>query len=670
VAVVVLEVKTRQPLAGGRAFGSVGRYIQLDGTAHFAVDPAHPLNRCVTDIDLAPCDGEGRVRFSADFRILVPEDLGRGSHRLLLDVPNRGNRLALASFNRVPRPIDPAAATDAGDGFLMRHGYTIVWCGWQHDVPAVDGLMRIRVPQAQRNGRPISGRLLVSFQPNAPTRVQLLSDRGHRPYSTSDLDDPDATLLVRDDDGVLPRVIPRQEWSFARLDAGRVVPDPDHVYLAAGFAPGSVYHLVYRTTGAPVIGLGLLTARDLAAFLRHGGADDGNPCAGDIRRAYAFGASQSGRYLRQFLYLGLNEDEEERIVFDGVLAHIAGGKRGGDFNQRFGQPSASLHPTMSNAFPFADTVTTDPVGGRSDGLLERLAARRRVPRICFTNSSTEYWRGDASLIHTAAAGTEDLSPGGAVRIYHFAGTQHSAGTLPLTDTNPVDGTRGQQALNSVDYNPLLRAALLRLDRWASGEQEPPPSRYPRLSDGTAVAPERLRKAFTSIPGVAFPTHRPQVVRLDFGSEAGRGVATTLPPAEGEPYPHFVPAVDRDGNEVTGIRLPDLTVPLATYTGWNLRHPEIGAPERPTGLLGSTIPFPATAEERARTGDPRLSIAERYPNRDAYLEQVRHEARRLIDDGYLLAEDLELIVGQATRRWELLAAARGPIAAGDPATAPA
>jgi hypothetical protein len=574
----------------------------------------------------------------------------------------------LASFNRVPRPIDPGATTDAGDGFLMRHGYTIVWCGWQHDVPGVEGLMRIEVPQAQPDGRPIAGRVLVSFQPNAPARVQLLSDRGHRPYSSSDLDDPDATLLVRDDDGVLPRVIPRQDWSFARLDAGRAVPDPDHAYLAAGFAPGSVYHLIYRTTGAPVIGLGLLTARDIAAFLRHGGDADGNPCAGDIRRAYAFGASQSGRFLRQFLYLGLNEDEEERIVFDGVIAHIAGGKRGGDFNQRFGQPSASLHPTMSNAFPFADTVTIDPFGGSSDGLLERLAARRRLPKVFLTNSSTEYWRGDAALIHIDAAGRHDLSPGGAVRIYHFAGTQHSAGTLPLTDTNPVDGTRGRQALNSVDYNPLLRAALISLDRWAGGEQEPPPSRYPRLADGTAVVPERQREAFTSIPGVAFPTHPARVVRLDFGPDAGRGLAAMLPPAEGEPYPHFVPAVDRDGNEVTGIRLPDLTVPLATYTGWNLRHPQIGAPERPTSLLGSTIPFPATAEERARMGDPRLSIAERHPSRERYLEQVRQEALHLIEEGYLLAEDLELIVGQAARRWDLFATAREPIAAGDRVTA--
>jgi len=628
------------------------------------VDPAHPLNRVITDIDLAARAGDGLVHFSADFRILTPEDPERGNHRLLFDVPNRGNRLALATFNRVPRPINPGAPTDPGDGFLMRHGYTVVWCGWQHDVPATEGLMRITVPEAQQAGHPVSGRLLVSFQPNAATQVQLLSDRGHRAYPSNDLGDPDAALLVRDGAETPPRAIPRRDWSFARLEAGRVVPDPNHVYLAAGFEAGKIYHVIYATTGAPVIGLGLLGARDIIAFLRHGSAPAGNPCAGDIHHAYAFGASQSGRYLRQFLYLGLNEDEAERIVFDGVLVHIAGGKRGGDFNQRFGQPSASLHPTMSNAFPFNEAASTDPVTGKSDGLLERLTARRLVPKIFFTNSSTEYWRGDASLIHTDATGTSDVAPTASSRFYHLAGTQHSAGDLPLKDTNPVDGTRGQQLMNSVDYNPLLRALLVRMDRWVSAAEEPPPSRYPALADGTAVDPRQLRGRFTAIPGVGFPPHPPEVVRLDFGPDAASGIASILPPVEDEPYPRFVPAVDPDGNELTGIRLPDVTVPLATYTGWNLRHPQMGASDRLTSLMGSTIPFAATREARTENGDPRRSIEERYASKAAYLDEVRGDAERLIAAGYLLAEDLEWVVAQASRRFELLATAREAVAAGE------
>jgi Alpha/beta hydrolase domain len=650
MAVVRIEIKTRQLLADGGVFGDVGRYQQLDGTAYFAVDLGHPANRGITDIDIAERESDGLVHFAADIRILAPENQARGNHRLLFDVPNRGNRLALATFNGVPRPINPAAPTDAGNGFLMRQGYTVVWCGWQHDVPEGDGLMRIKVPEARVDGRPVSGRLLVGFQPSKPSQVQLLSDRGHRPYPSNDLDDPRAMLLVREGEEAPRRTIPRQQWSFARLEAERAVPDPNHVYLAAGFEPGKIYEVIYPTTGAPVIGLGLLAARDIVSFLRHGVAAD-NPCAGGIRHADAFGASQSGRFLRQFLYLGLNEDEADRLVFDGMLVHIAGGKRGGDFNMRFGQPSASL---PSDPFPFNETASTDPATGRRDGLLERLAARGRVPKIFFTNTSCEYWRGDASLIHTDVTGARDIEPTTSSRFYHFAGTQHSAGTLPLTDINAQNGERGQQVLNSVDYNPLLRALLVRMERWVTGGEEPPPSRYPRRADGSAVVPEKVRDVFNDIPGVRFPTHPPRVRRLDFGPEAANGVATTLPPTEGEPYPHFVPGVDPDGNELSGIRLPDVTVPLASYTGWNLRHPQIGTPDQLMSLMGSTIPFPATERERAAKGDPRKSIEERYPSKAAYLDQVRRAADGLIANGYLLPEDLERVLAHSARRWDLLA----------------
>jgi hypothetical protein len=418
VAITSLEINTRQPLGAGRAFGDVGPYLQLDGTAHFAVDPDHRLNLGITDLHLAPRDDKGLVHFAADVRILTPEDPRRGNRRLLLEVPNRGNRLAMWMLNRAPRQTVPSAPLEVGDGFLMRQGYTVVWCGWQHDVPAVDGLMRLRVPDAQSARLPISGKILVKFQPNVPNQVQLLSDRLHRPYSSNNLDDADAKLLAYDASDAPARVIPRGQWSFARIEAGQVVPDASHIYLASGFVPGKQYEVIYTTTGAPIVGLGLLTARDAAAFLRYGDVEEGNPCASNVQHAYAFGASQSGRYLRQFLYLGLNEDEQERVVFDGLLVHIAGGKRGGDFNQRFGQPSSSSR--MSDLFPFHDTTQTDPATGRTDGLLDRLAAHSRLPKVFFTNSSTEYWRGDASLIHTNVEGTQDLPASASVRIYHYA----------------------------------------------------------------------------------------------------------------------------------------------------------------------------------------------------------------------------------------------------------
>jgi len=547
----------------------------------------------------------------------------------------------------------------------MRHGYTIVWCGWQHDVPAVDGLMRIHVPEAQSADGPLSGKLLVKFQPHAPSQVQRLADRLHRPSPTSALHVPDAMLLVWETEEAPPQMMPRTAWSFARLDAGQVVPDASHIYRASGFVPGKVYQVLYPTTGAPVIGLGFLTPRDLLAFLRYGTAQEGNPCAGALHAASAFGASQRGQSLRQCLYLGLNEDEQARLVCDGFLAHIAGGKRGGDFTQRFGQPSSTLTPSMSDLFPFPDTAQTDPETGRTDGLLARFAARQRLPQIFLTNSSTEYWRGDASLSHTTVAGTHDVPPSASVRLYHYAGTQHASGTFPLTDTSPIDGARGQHPFNGVDYTPLLRAALVRLDRWVTRAEDPPPSRYPCLAEGTAVSPTQTAAIFTAIPGVGFPTHLPRVTRLDFGPDAEAGLATTLPPVVGTPYPHVVPAVDQDGNERSGSRLPDLSVPVATYTGWNLRHADMGASDQLMSLMGATIPFPVTREAREAGGDPRLSIEERYPTKAEDLAQVRRAAQALVADGYLLAEDLELVVSQASQRYELvLRPVEEPLLTGD------
>jgi hypothetical protein len=513
--------------------------------------------------------------------------------------------------------------------------------------------MRISVPEARSADGPISGKILVKFQPNAPSQVQLLSDRLHRAYPTTNLHDPDATLLVRDADEAPPQVIPRTRWSFAKLEEGKVVPDASHIYLTSGFVPGKRYQVIYTTTGAPVIGLGLLTARDIVAFLRYGTSQAGNPFAGGVQHAYAFGASQSGRYLRQFLYLGLNEDEQERLVFDGLLVHIAGGKRGGDFNQRIGQPSSTLHPSMSDLFPFTDTVQTDPETGRTDSLLARLAARKKLPKIFFTNSSSEYWRGDASLVHTDVKGTRDVPPSSSVRIYHYAGTQHASGTLPLTDTSPIDGSRGQHLFNCVDYTPLLRAGLVRLDRWITAQEAPPPSRHPCLADGTAVPPEQTAPIFAAIPGVQFPAELPRVVRLDFGPEAEAGIATILPPRVGQAYPHFVSAVDADGNERSGIRLPDISVPLATYTGWNGRHPEMGAPDQIMGLIGATIPFAPTQIEREASGDPRLSIEERYQSKADYLVRVTKAAQELVAEGYLLGDDVQTVREQASHRYDML-----------------
>ncbi len=646
MAVTALEIKTCSPFAQGTAFGDVGPYQQLDGTVHIAVDPDHPGNAGITDLKLARRDAQGRVCCSADVRMLRPVAPPYGNHRLLFDVVNRGNATVLTNFNSAVGRLEP------GNGFLMRQGYTVVWCGWQDDVPEIPGLVRVHVPEAvDSGGRSLSGNIAVTFQTDTHMQMQLLSDRMHRPHPAHDLHDPNAILTVQDHEDAPAHTIPRQQWSFARLQGDRIVPDASHIYLASGFLPSKVYQVIYTTTGAPVIGLGLVAMRDIVAFLRYGTAEESNPCAGDIQHAYSFGRSQSGRFLRHFLYLGLNQDEQDRTVFDGLIPLVAGGGRG-EFNQRFGQPSNSNKYSVKNLFPFHDTTQTDLETGRTDGLLARLAARGPLPKICFINTSAEYWSGHAALTHTDMEGQYDLVPSEAVRIYHLAGTQHGPGNLLLTDTGTADDSRGRHKPNSVDYRPLLRAALVNLDRWVTDGHAPPPSCHPRLDADTAVLPEHTTAMFQAIPGVHVPAYLRTIARLDFGTGVDEGLPTLLPPRVGKPYANLVAAVDEDGNELAGIRLPDISVPLATYTGWNVRHPDIGGNGQTLSLLGSTLPFPVTQAERKASDDPRRSIEERYATKGDYLRRVRQAAETLVQQGYLLAEDVPTVTEQAAQRYDL------------------
>ena len=663
MALTKLEIKTRKPFAGGESFGNAGRYEQIDGLAHFAADPKHPENAVIADIGLAPRNGDGLVEFSSDFRIVKPVDNDHGNGRLLLDVVNRGKELALKNINSAPDG-PPDADPHPGNGFMMRHGYSLVWCGWQHDVPDAPGLFRCNVPDAQNaDGSPVSGRIVVSFQPIAHTDTQFLSDREHRPYPTNHLESWDSVLTVQDHEDGEETVIPRVRWAFARLVDGRRVPDPAHITMDGGFEAGKVYRVVYETSHAPLVGLGMLATRDIAAWLRYGTEDsDGtaNPLAGAIGRAYAYGRSQSGRFLRQLLHLGLNEDEAGQIVFDGMLPNVAGGKMG-EFNVRFGQPSSLSNRSVNNLPPFLDLEPDGP-----DGILAVCARREVAPKVIYTNTSSEYWGGHGALAHMTPDGKADVTPPANVRSWLFCGTQHAPANLPISDTNPDSEARGTQALNYVDYRPLMRAALHHLDRWVTHGELPPPNGYPNLADESAVNANELEDWFGALPGVEFPTHRKVIRELDYGPD--RAVPTVIPPAVGAEYPSIVSAVDGDGNEVGGIRLPAIEVPLATYTGWNVRHADIGGAGQvlaPGGtVVGGAIPFAVTREERLASGDPRASVEERYGSRDEYCERVRACAESLVESGYVLAEDVDVLVAQGGDVYDAIVRVPAAVAADD------
>ncbi len=636
MAVVRLEVTRREPVLGGAPFGAGGAYEKVEGVLHFAVDPAARVHGPIADLGLAPRNARGLVESSADFYLLRPTS--GGSRRLLLDVPNRGRKIALGMFNSAPRSNDPATPADFGNGFLMRHGYAVAWIGWQPDVPRRDGMMALTVPRVPG----VSERVRCEFHPNARVGVLPLADRYHIPHPVARLDDPEAELHVREHAGADAVPVPRAAWRF---------PDAGSVALDGGFEPGRIYECYYRAENPPVVGLGFTAVRDTATFLRWGSAEEGNPCAGQIDRSYVFGVSQSGRFLRHLLYLGLDEDEAGRPAWDAVVPHVAGARRG-EFNCRFGQPSLNAVHAVGSLFPFTDGEQDDPVTGQRGALLHRLAARSRPPRVFTINTAAEYWRGDGSLVHTDVAATRDVTPPAWVRQYFFAGTQHTPGALPPPAADPNTGGRGRHVFSVVDYSPLLRAALVNLDRWVSEGVEPPPSAVPRLADGTAVAAEATRSVYAAIPGLRFPDRVQRPVRLDFGPRVEQGVVD-LPPKIGAPYVTVVSAVDTDGNDRAGIRPPELRVPVATFTGWNPRHPDQGAPGDLMSMMGSTLPFARTAAERATAGDPRPSMEERYGDRARYLARVRSDAQTMVADRHLLAEDVDAVVERAGALWDFV-----------------
>jgi Alpha/beta hydrolase domain len=635
MSVVRLDTVRRLPYEGGRGFGHGGAYERLDGIVHLAVDPLAVSNEAITDLRLAPRDESGLVRFEADFCMLRPLDPDRSSRRLLFHVPNRGRQAALPfSVLATPPTADVTERIEPGDGFLLQGGWTVAWCGWQWDVDRRPGMLGLRAPEARLPAGERDGQVLVQFQPHVHETHHRLGHwpldpppdmpvQFHRPYRPADPDDPAAVMTVRDRPDGATTPVPRGSWRFARAGGGTAVPDDTCVWRAGGFEPGRVYEVRYRPRECPVVGTGLLAVRDFVSSLRHGREG----VAGPIEHVLAFGVSQSGRFLRDLLHLGLNVDEEGRTVFDGVVPHVAGARRG-EFNQRYGQPSVQHSPSLGHLPPFTDA-----------GLLARQRALGGVPRIFTINTSSEYWRSEASLTHTEDGA--DLDPPEEVRAYLFAGCQHGPGALPPTRVSAMSPwVRPANHLNTVDYTPLLRAALVNLERWVVDGAEPPPSAVPRFADGTLVGRAEVLERFAALPGAALlrPDRLPTLRRLDLGERTADGIVR-LPAVAGEPYRCLVSSVDADLNEEAGIRLPDLTRPLAAHTGWNSRLPESGAEGQLVDMLGSSI---------AR---PRDAIDERYADRDAYRAAVRSDSEVLVRARHLLPEDVELVVARAAAAYD-------------------
>jgi hypothetical protein len=625
-AVRNIYVVERGDVLDGVAFGSAGPYERVVARVEFGLNPKLAANRMIRDLQFAPLDEAGEVGFAADLFVLKPRDPARGNGTALFEVANRGGKGMLNRFNFARTSRDPREAEDFGDKWLLEQGYTLVWLGWEWDIPASlkDGL-RLYPPHFRADALPAAGLVRSEFIPDKKVTVMPLGDRTQEPIPLA----KPIALYARDAADEPAREIPSGAWKLSK--------GARSIEMPAGFEPGRFYEFVYEGKDPVVVGTGLAGVRDLISFLKYGGAET---LLGDrttyTRRAIGFGVSQSGRFLRHFLYEGFNADEKGRKVFDGVWADVAGAGRG-SFNFRYAQASRDGCPYLNvfyptDLFPFTDEMEQDPRTGKEDGLLARARAEKVVPKIFYTNNSYEYWGRVAALVHVSADGKRDVPLAPDTRYYFLAGVQHSPRSLPLTKP----GTR--YTANPVDHRPVQRALLAAMQAWLKDGTQPPPSMYPKLAEGQLTSPDRVK--FPAIEGVRVPPHPRLARRLDFGPDfERRGVILREPPEVRGAFPLLVPQVDADGIDLGGIRLPELAVPLATITGWNLRSPERGAPEEMTEFLGSFFPFAST------------EIRKRYASRNDYMRKVGAAADGLIRRRFVLPQDRELVIGHAAKLWD-------------------
>ena len=626
-----VEITNKQDVLSGKSFGTVGAYEKLVGKIYFAIDPNNPHNKIIVDLDKAPKNAQGKVEFSADIFIVRPKDASHSNGSVILDIPNRGGKSVLSTFNRAKGSSDPTTEEEFGDGLLMREGYTVISIGWEYDIAKKPGLVLLTAPVATDNGKTITGWLPIPNQPWFIPNKKADSFYYTTGYYTTyypplDPKNPEYRLTERPTIVSFPHLIPRTDWQFGKLENGQINGDVNWVTMKGGFKPGMVYQLAYETSNPGVAGVGFAAVRDLASALKNS-ADfivKGN-------YVYTFGGSQVGRWQRHFIYEGFTIDEQGRKAIDALFIQT-GGTGLGSFNERWAQAD-ELGSYDQTKFPIRYEMSIDPMTGKRDGLGARIPAGLE-PKILEVDTESEYYdRGRVdSLRHISMDGGTDLPDPPNVRIFLLAGARHGSGTWP-----PSQIESQQLPEDPLEYRFAQRALLADLDAWVKKGTLPPPSLHPMVSDHTAVPQSELK--FPNLPGVQWPTHVPGGFRNDLIA----GPTSVLP--------FLLPQVDKDGNVTSGLRLPEQTVPLGTYGGWAFRSEAYGQMDTLVSMAGSYIPFAKTKAERDKANDPRLSLEERYASRAEYLKRIEDAANKMAALRYVLQEDVPLIVKAAGEHWD-------------------
>ncbi|HEV8725347.1 MAG TPA: alpha/beta hydrolase domain-containing protein [Candidatus Binatia bacterium] len=648
---VRIEFTSKTPFAGGVSFGNVGPYERLLGMVSFAIDPNEKDLPFICDLEFVPRNPEELVEFKAVLDIVKPVDLSRGNRKLLFDFSNRGGRGAFTRLND-GGGADLTKESYAGNGFLNRHGYTVLCAGWQGDLVYTGSNIVAFLPEARQNGQPLRGKVRQEFISDKRGVLSMPVSGAANIQCYPVLNRATATLTMREKEAD-PRVaVAASDWELARANEtdGKVelTPSNTDLYVKGGFKTGWIYELIYDTEGSRVMGLGFLGLRDLVSFLRHGKTDAGglaNPLAGFIEKAYGYGASLAGRVVREYIYEGWNRDVEGRRVFDAVLTHTGIGRL--FFNMRFAQIGRyprqhEEHSWPSERYPFNFTPIPDPFTGKVDSVLKRPDTD---PLVIHSHTAGEYWERHGSMTHTDPRYGTDVEMPANVRMYVLAGAPHAA----IAADNPR--WIGQLPPNNISPQPFLRACFVLMDRWATAGEAPPPSRVPRRSDKTLASPEEALARFPKIPGVNLPATPSRLPYWNYGPDFDdRGIMSVFPPeaVKGKEYPVQVPQVDADGNDMGGVRYPDMQVPLGTYLGWALRKAGFAEGEL-LSTNGCIVTFARTKAEREKNRDPRLSVEERYTSHQAYIEAVKHAVEELVKEGLMLREDGDRYIEAARKK---------------------
>jgi hypothetical protein len=663
---VKLEIAKREVVADGMRFGDAGPYEKLTGRAWFEVDPVLERNKAVFDIDRAPLNAKGRVEFSADMVILKPVDMALGAKTLFFEVNNRGRKISFGRMHDTASDAnmnDPMAPRDFGNGFLMKRGYVLAWVGWGADIAPGDNRLTVNFPVALENGRPVTERILTEFSDRnfnggRPLSLPLSGAPAFKsfPAVSTDKKQAQAELYILSSDSPKPgapdiprgEAVPDDQWAFADCPEGWPgKPSTGHICLKDGFRNDRNYHLIYRATDSPVMGLGYATTRDFVSFLRNDEKDatgNANPVFG-IKTTLCQGISSSGMYLRDYLYQGFNVDEQERQVCEGMHIHVAGAQKL-YLNYRFAQPNPFTQQhreryVPDTNFPRQYAVRINPATRVPDGILKR---PKTDPKIIHTDTSNEYWQFRASLTGASEGGTMDFNESSKVRRYLLSSLQHG-GFKPDAPNHGIADKQCEQLTNATHPGPLLRALVVVLDDWVRKNVAPPETRVPKVADRTLVAPADLK--LPKVPGLTFEGLYNSSGDRDFGPRVNgnSGVIDLLIPQTRAVHKILVPQVDAIGNDMAGIRHPFVDVPVATLLGWNTRTKEFGGPDL-CDLLGSTIALPKTRADAQAKGDPRPSLEELYGSHDAYVAKVAEAAQKLQAERLMLPEDVDMVVRDA------------------------